>query len=177
MAGGGGSTVAGESGPTVLLLSGPNLDLLGTREPAIYGKDTLETHVASASKEAECLGYVLEHFQSNDEGELVEAVHAAGGRAVAIIANLGALTHYSWALHDALAAFDGVVVEVHLSNPIAREPFRHRSVVAPVAEGSIAGFGGLGYVLAVRAVRAVMDVRAVQDTTRSGSASGSAKRE
>ncbi len=148
--------MSGGGSSTILLLSGPNLDLLGMREPAIYGKDTLEAHVTSASKEAEESGYVLEHFQSNHEGELVEAVHSARGRMVAIIANLGALTHYSWSLHDALAAFDGVVVEVHLSNPIAREHFRHRSVVASVANGSIAGFGGLGYVLAVRAVRDII---------------------
>jgi len=135
----------------IVLLSGPNLDLLGEREPAVYGTATLDDHVATARSTARGLGYALEHHQTNHEGELVELVHSAMGRAAAIVINAGALTHYSWSLHDALAAFDGVVVEVHLSNPGAREPWRHTSVVAPVADGTIAGFGGLGYRLAVRA--------------------------
>jgi len=138
--------------PLVLLLSGPNLDLLGEREPEVYGTDTLADHVATASAEAARAGLALEHHQTNHEGELVELVHGARGRAAALVLNAGALTHYSWSLHDALAAFDGVVVEVHLSNPAAREPFRHTSVVAPVASGTIAGFGGLGYRLAIEAV-------------------------
>ena len=104
-------------------------------------------------------GFALEHLQSNHEGDLVEAVHAARGRADAIIVNAGALSHTSWSLHDALAAFDGVVVELHLSNPAAREPFRHTSVIAPVADGCIAGFGGLGYGLAVDAVDKLLDAR------------------
>jgi 3-dehydroquinate dehydratase-2 len=136
----------------IVLLSGPNLDLLGAREPAIYGTGTLEDHVAVATRAASGLGYSLEHLQTNHEGDLVEAVHAARGRAVAIIVNAGALSHTSWSLHDALAAFDGVVVELHLSNPAAREPFRHTSTIAPVADGCIAGFGGIGYGLAVDAV-------------------------
>jgi 3-dehydroquinate dehydratase II len=140
------------SGPLVLLLSGPNLDLLGEREPLIYGSDTLDDHVARARAAAEELGLSLEHLQSNYEGQLVEAVHGARGRAAAIIVNAAALTHYGWSLHDALAAFEGPVVELHLSNPNAREPWRHTSVVAPVADGCISGFGGLGYELAVRAV-------------------------
>ncbi|MHB8594492.1 MAG: type II 3-dehydroquinate dehydratase, partial [Acidimicrobiales bacterium] len=134
------------------VLSGPNLDLLGDRQPEVYGTDTLAEHVAGAADEADQLGLGLEHHQTNHEGELVELVHQARGRAAALVVNAGALTHYSWALHDALAAFDGVVVEVHLSNPAGREPWRHTSVVAPVADGTIAGFGGLGYRLAVRAV-------------------------
>jgi 3-dehydroquinate dehydratase-2 len=140
------------TGTLVVLLSGPNLDLLGEREPEIYGTEALAEHVAAAAEEAGPLGLEVEHHQSNHEGELVELVHAARGRAAALVVNAGALTHYSWALHDALAAFDGVVVEVHLSNPAAREPWRHTSVVAPVADGTIAGFGGLGYRLAVQAV-------------------------
>ncbi len=95
---------------------------------------------------------VLEHVQSNGEADLVGAVQAARGRCAAVIVNAGALTHYAWSLHDALAAFDGLVVELHLSNPNSREPWRHTSVVAPVADGSICGFGGLGYELAVEAV-------------------------
>lgn len=138
--------------PLVVLLSGPNLNLLGEREPAVYGKETLDDHVAAATAEADASGLALEHHQTNHEGELVELVHGARGRAHAIVVNAGALSHYSWALHDALASFDGVVVELHLSNPAAREPFRHTSVVAPVSDGSIAGFGGLGYRLAVQAV-------------------------
>jgi 3-dehydroquinate dehydratase-2 len=136
----------------IVLLSGPNLDLLGEREPAVYGTATLADHVASATASATAAGFTLEHQQSNHEGDLIEAIHAARGRADAVIINAGALTHTSWSLHDALAAFDGVVVELHLSNPAAREPFRHTSVIAPVADGCIAGFGGLGYRLAVEAV-------------------------
>ena len=104
---------------TIVLLSGPNLNLLGEREPAIYGTATLEDHVAVATDAARRHGLRLEHLQSNHEGALVDAVHDARGRAVAVVVNAGALTHYSWALHDALAAFDGPVVELHLSNPVA----------------------------------------------------------
>jgi 3-dehydroquinate dehydratase-2 len=140
------------SSPIVLLISGPNLTLFGQREPEIYGTATLEDHVARAAKVGHQLGLVVEHVASNHEGELIEAVHAARGRAAAIVINAGALSHTSWSLHDALSAFDGVVVELHVSNPQAREPFRHTSVIAPVADGLIAGFGGLGYELAIEAV-------------------------
>lgn len=136
----------------VLLLSGPNLDLLGQREPEIYGTETLEDHVALAVATAAKCGLVLEHRQSNHEGALVDAIHEARGRAAAIIINAAAFTHYAWSIHDALAAFDGPVIELHLSNPNAREPWRHVSVVSPVATGIIAGFRGLGYRLAVEAV-------------------------
>ena len=137
---------------SVLLLSGPNLNLLGEREPEVYGTATLEDHVGRARAVAEKHGLTLEHVQSNREGELVEAIQQARGRYAAIIVNAGALTHYAWSLHDALAAFDGPVVELHISNPNAREPWRHTSVIAPVARGSIVGFGGHGYELAVEAV-------------------------
>ena len=140
----------------VLLLSGPNLNLLGEREPAVYGTDTLADHVARAEEAAARHGLVLEHLQSNHEGELIDAVHGARGRADALVVNAGALSHTSWSLHDAVAAFDGPVVELHLSNPAAREPFRHTSVLAPIASGVIAGFGGLGYGLAVDAVAALL---------------------
>ena len=136
----------------VLLLSGPNLNLLGQREPEIYGKDTLDDHVARARVAAAELGLDLEHFQSNHEGELVDAIHDARGRCAAIVINAGAFTHYAWALHDALATFEGPVVELHISNPAAREPWRHTSVLAPVVSGSVVGFKGLGYELAVQAV-------------------------
>lgn len=136
----------------VVLLSGPNLNLLGEREPAVYGKETLADHVARAEATAARHGLTLEHTQTNYEGELIEAVHAARGRAAALVINAGALSHTSWALHDAVAAFDGPAIELHLSNPAAREPFRHTSVLAPVVAGHIAGFGGLGYELAIVAV-------------------------
>jgi 3-dehydroquinate dehydratase-2 len=138
----------------VLLLSGPNLNLLGEREPEVYGTARLDDHVALARKTAVAHGLEIEHFQSNHEGQLVEAIHGARGRCAAIVINPGAFTHYAWAIHDALAAFDGPVVELHLSNPNAREAWRHTSVVAPVATGSIVGFGGDGYRLAIEAVAA-----------------------
>jgi 3-dehydroquinate dehydratase-2 len=135
----------------ILLLSGPNLSLLGEREPEVYGSATLDDHVATARAAAEAAGYDLEHLQSDHEGVLIEAVHGARGRCQAIVINPAAFTHYAWGLHDALAAFDGPVVELHLSNPQAREAWRHTSVIAPVATGTIAGFGGAGYALAVQA--------------------------
>jgi 3-dehydroquinate dehydratase-2 len=138
------------------LLSGPNLNLLGERQPELYGTATLADHVAAATAEAQRLGLAVEHHQSNHEGELVELAHQARGRFAALIVNAGALTHYSWSLHDALAAFDGPVVELHLTNPAAREAWRHLSVLAPVAAGTIAGFGGLGYRLAVQAVAGLL---------------------
>ncbi|MFZ4669381.1 MAG: type II 3-dehydroquinate dehydratase [Microthrixaceae bacterium] len=139
------------SPPIVLLLSGPNLNLLGEREPAIYGTATLDDLVQRARDRAEAGGAVLEHVQSNHEGDLIDAIHAARGRVAAVIVNAGALTHYAWGLHDALAAFDGIVIELHLSNPQRRESWRSTSVVAPVATGVIAGFGGDGYPMAVDA--------------------------
>jgi len=143
----------------VLLISGPNLNLLGEREPDVYGTATLDDHAAAALAAAEGLGFTLEHVQSNHEGDLVEAIQGARGRAVAIIINAGALSHTSWSIHDALASFDGAVVELHISNPAAREPFRHTSTIAPVADGCIAGFGGLGYPLAVEAVSRLLAAR------------------
>lgn len=138
----------------VLLLHGANLNLLGDREPEIYGTDTLDDYVSYTTVAAEQHGLTLEAHQSNHEGDLIEHIHRARGRCAAIIINPGAFTHYAWAIHDALAAFDGPVVEVHISNPNAREPWRHTSVVAPVSTGSIMGFGKQGYDLAVRAIAA-----------------------
>ncbi len=137
--------------PVLLLVSGPNLGLLGDRQPEIYGAATLVEHVERAARSVARLGCELRHLQSEHESELVQAVHSARGCVDAIVVNAGALSHSSWALHDALAAFDGVVVELHLSNPDAREPWRRLSVLAPVADGTVAGFGGLGYELAVEA--------------------------
>ncbi len=140
------------SAPVVLLLSGPNLNLLGERQPLIYGSATLDELVERARLTGSTHGLDVEHLQSNHEGALVDAVHAARGRVAAIIVNAAAMTHYSWSLRDALAAFEGPVVELHLSNTAAREPWRHTSVVSPVASGVISGFGGHGYRLAVEAV-------------------------
>ena len=139
----------------VLLLSGPNLNLLGDREPEIYGTDTLDDHVATFTKELGD-GFDVEHLQSNHEGVLVEAIQAARHDSAAIVINAGAFTHYSWAIHDALSTFAGPVVELHLSNPGAREEFRHTSVVTPVATGVIAGFGANGYRLAALAVKELL---------------------
>jgi len=136
----------------VLLLSGPNLNLLGQREPAIYGSATLDDHVATLRAVLAGGGVDLEHLQSNHEGDLIDAVHGARGRVSAIVINPGAFTHYAWGIHDALAAFDGPIVELHLSNPNAREAWRHISVVSPVATGTVCGFGGAGYALAGQAV-------------------------
>jgi 3-dehydroquinate dehydratase-2 len=144
------------SRPTVLLLHGPNLDLLGDREPAIYGTTSLAQHVERVRGLCDDAGFDLEDLQSNAERDLVDAVHGARRRCAAIIVNAGALTHYGWSLHDALATYEGIVIEVHLSNPDAREPWRHTSVVAPVATGTIMGFGGDGYDLAVDAVRRLL---------------------
>jgi 3-dehydroquinate dehydratase II len=144
---------------TIALLHGPNLNLLGQREPHIYGTATLEDYVAFTAATAAEYGHEVDAFQTNHEGLLVDAIHSARNTAVAIIINPGAFTHYAWSIHDALAAFAGPVVEVHISNPNAREPWRHTSVIAPVATGSIIGFGMHGYRLAVEAVVAKLSAR------------------
>jgi 3-dehydroquinate dehydratase-2 len=141
----------------VLLLSGPNLNLLGERDPLVYGTATLADLEAAATARASHHGLAVEAHQSNHEGVLVDLVHGARGRCDAIVVNPGALTHYGWSLHDALATFAGPVVELHLSNPAAREPWRHTSVVAPVASGTVSGFGPLGYTLAIDAVAALLE--------------------
>jgi 3-dehydroquinate dehydratase-2 len=134
---------------SVLLLHGPNLQLLGSREPEIYGTATLLDHVATVRTAVEKLGWVLADVQSNSEADLIAAIHDARQNHAAIIINPGAFTHYSWAIHDALSAYGGPIVEVHLSQPLRRESWRHVSVVAPLAIGTIAGFGAAGYELAV----------------------------
>ncbi|MEI6854686.1 MAG: type II 3-dehydroquinate dehydratase [Acidimicrobiaceae bacterium] len=136
----------------ILLLSGPNLDQLGTRSPEIYGTQTLSEHVARFSDAAKSHGYSVRHLQSNFEGDLIEAVHAARTDCAAIVINAGAFTHTSWALTDALAMFDGVKIELHISSPAAREPFRHVDTLAGVVNGTIAGFGPTSYDLALDAV-------------------------
>ena len=140
------------SEPILLLLSGPNLNLLGEREPETYGDETLEEHVEAAKNKAAESGFIIEHFQSNHEGEIVDSIHAARNRCSGIIINPGAFTHYAWSIHDALASFDGPVIELHISNPASREPWRHTSVVAPVSSGTIAGFGAKGYQMAIDAI-------------------------
>jgi len=137
---------------TIALLHGPNLNLLGQREPHIYGTATLADYEAAVAAAAAEHGHEVEAFQSNHEGALVDAIHAARTGAAGIIINPGAFTHYSWAIHDALSAFAGPIIEVHISNPNAREPWRHTSVVAPAATGSIIGLGLHGYQLAVEAI-------------------------
>lgn len=143
--------------PVVLLLSGPNLNLLGERDPAVYGTATLADHVATATAAADAAGFDLEHLQSNHEGDLIDAIHRARHRCAAIVVNPGALTHYAWSLHDALDAFDGPVVELHLSDPSQRESWRHLSVVEPVADRTVAGRGGDGYRIALEVVAELLD--------------------
>jgi 3-dehydroquinate dehydratase-2 len=145
--------------PVLLLLSGPNLNLLGEREPEVYGTATLDDHVATARAAADIAGLDLEHLQSNHEGDLVDAIQAARGRCAAVVINPGALTHYGWSIHDALAAFSGPVVELHLSDPSTREPWRHLSVVEPVAAARVVGQGGDGYRIAVERAAHLMGDR------------------
>ncbi len=140
----------------ILLLSGPNLNLLGDREPEHYGTTTLAELVELASETAAKLGHEVEHVQSNHEGDLIDAIHGARGRCAAIVINAGAFTHYAYALTDALTMFDGVKIEVHLSNPAARDAWRHESVIAPVVTGSITGLRAEGYRLAVEAVATLL---------------------
>ena len=138
--------------PTIYVLNGPNLNLLGTREPEIYGSDTLDDIAGRLDDQARALGLRIDMRQSNHEGHLVDWLHEANGDgAKAVILNAGAYTHSSIALHDAVKSISVPVIEVHLSNPQAREPFRHTSFIASAAKGSIAGFGALGYELALDA--------------------------
>ncbi len=134
----------------ILVLHGPNLNLLGTREPGVYGSTTLSDIDAALHARAAELRIDLHIGQSNHEGVLVDTIHAQASRSDGIIINPGAFTHYSYALRDALAAVGTPTVEVHLSNVYAREAFRHHSVIAPVVAGQITGLGWHGYLLALR---------------------------
>jgi 3-dehydroquinate dehydratase-2 len=134
----------------ILLLNGPNLNLLGERQPEVYGRETLAEVEAKAAALADELGLSLHAVQSNHEGQLLDLVQAARTSSMGIILNPGAYSHTSVALLDALNAFDGPVLEVHISNIHKREAFRHHSFVSLRADGVIAGFGTEGYLLAVR---------------------------
>lgn len=137
----------------ILILHGPNLNLLGSREPGIYGALTLEQINEQVQQAAVAKGISVQALQSNHEGCLIDAIHDSPGKYDGIILNAGAFTHYSYALRDAIAAVKVPVVEVHLSNVHAREPFRHHSVIAPVVIGQICGFGSQSYLLALEALQ------------------------
>ncbi|WP_132992779.1 type II 3-dehydroquinate dehydratase [Gordonia zhaorongruii] len=140
----------------ILLLNGPNLNMLGTRQPEVYGADTLDDAVQVAERAAAALGFGLRAFQTNHEGEMIDAIHAARGEVSGIVINPGGWTHTSVALADALVIPEVPIVEVHVSNVHAREAFRHHSYVSPIAAGVIAGFGLAGYEYAVRRVAALV---------------------
>lgn len=140
----------------VTLLNGPNLNLLGLRQPEIYGRETLDDVAAKVSDLAEELGLTLRALQSNHEGQLVDWIHEARGKSAGIIINPGAYSHTSIAILDALNAYDGPVLEVHISNIHKREAFRHHSYVSARADGVIAGCGTDGYLLALRRIASIL---------------------
>ena len=142
---------------TVLILNGPNLGRLGSRQPEIYGSGTLADVAAACADLGNELGLKIDLRQTDDEAELIGWVHEAADLRLPVIINPAAFTHYSYALRDALAMRTAPLVEVHLSNPAARESFRHTSVVSGVADGTIAGFGMQSYQLALRAVARLLD--------------------
>lgn len=142
---------------TVLVLNGPNLQMLGAREPEIYGSATLADIAAACQDLGAELGLDVDFRQTDDEAELIGWVHEAFERRLPVVINPAAFTHYSYALRDALAMLTTPLIEVHLSNPAARESFRHTSVVSAVAHGTIAGFGPQSYELALRAVARLLN--------------------
>ncbi|MBQ5331597.1 MAG: type II 3-dehydroquinate dehydratase [Oscillospiraceae bacterium] len=133
----------------ILIMNGPNLNLLGVREPGIYGGDSLSSINEEIRKKAEEKGMETDFFQSNHEGELIDRLHAAMGKYDGIIFNAGAYTHYSYAIRDAIAAIKVPVIEVHISNVHTREEFRHKSVISPVCVGVVAGLGKKSYICAL----------------------------
>lgn len=136
----------------ILVINGPNLNMLGTREPEVYGSLTLDDINTRIASEAEVMRIEVEFYQSNSEGEIIDAIHSAHEDAHGIILNAGAYTHYSYAIRDAVSSVSVPCIEVHLSNVFARDEFRHTSVIAPVCFGQISGFGILSYLLAMRAL-------------------------
>lgn len=141
----------------ILVINGPNLNLLGNREPGVYGTDSLSQIQGEIVTLAKELGVGVEFYQSNHEGGIIDALHTAMDESDGVILNAGAYTHYSYAIRDAIAAVKIPVVEVHMSNIHAREEFRHTSVIAPVCRGSILGFGKDSYLLALRAVKSIIE--------------------
>jgi 3-dehydroquinate dehydratase II len=147
----------------IFVLNGPNLNLLGTREPEVYGRDTLDDVRDLCTDTGRELGVAVAFRQTNHEGELIDWVQEAREAACAVVLNPAGYGHTSVALHDALKALDLPLVEVHLSNPAARERFRHRSYVSPVAQGVVCGFGAFGYDLALRAAARLADARTLPE--------------
>jgi len=135
--------------PRILIINGPNLNLLGKREPEIYGSDSLEDINKQLLALAKDINVTLEFFQSNSEGSLIDFIHQHGFEADGIVINPGALTHYSYSLRDALASVGTTTIEVHLSNIAGREDFRQKSVIAPICIGQVSGFGAYGYAMAL----------------------------
>lgn len=136
----------------ILIIHGPNLNLLGEREPEIYGNDTMDSINAEIAKEAQGLELFCDFFQSNHEGEIIDKIHSVRKTHSGIIVNPGAYTHYSYAIRDAIAAITIPCIEVHLSNVYSRDEFRSKSVIAPVCKGQIAGFGKRSYILALKGI-------------------------
>jgi 3-dehydroquinate dehydratase II len=142
---------------TVLVLNGPNLNLLGTREPGVYGSDTLADVERLCREEGEKLGVAVDCRQSNHEGQLIDWIHESGreiaaGNMLGVVFNPGAFTHTSIALHDAIKGANATIIELHISNVHAREEFRHHSYISPAARGIMVGFGVVGYALAIGAL-------------------------
>lgn len=144
------------SAKKVLVLLGPNLNMVGIREKGVYGDETAESINSQILERAKQLGYECDIFQSNHEGDLIDRIHEAHERYDGVVINAGALTHYSYALRDAIASVHIPFVEVHMSNIYAREEFRHHSVISPVCVGQIAGFGKNSYFLALSALSDLM---------------------
>ena len=141
----------------ILVVHGPNLNLLGEREPGYYGSDSFASVNREIAAKAQSLGFECEIFQSNSEGALIDKLHAARLDCCGVVMNAGAYTHYSYAIRDAIAAIKIPVVEVHMSNIHARDEFRHTSVIAPVCVGQIAGFGKYSYLLGVEALKNIIE--------------------
>jgi len=143
--------------PKVLVIHGPNLNLLGSREPEIYGSDTLTDIDKAIKKSAKNLGLEIETIQSNHEGEIVEAIQKAKGKVQAVLINPAAFTHTSVAIRDAFLATEIPFVEVHLSNVAAREPFRRKSLLSDIARGTVAGFGIKSYIMGLEGIAHILE--------------------